>query len=341
MAKSVACLLCIALPLFARAQETEMPRLFSTEVPLKIRLHFAIKEVKSTPSDTIFSHTQIQVNTTETWQTIPVEVRARGNFRRANCFFPPLRLHFSKKDIANTVFKGNRSLKLVLPCQKSNAYNTLIDKEYLIYKMYEHLSPYYFHTRLADIELTDDREAKSKSYMVHGFFIEDDDEVADRHHGKIIEPIDHRIHPLQLSDTAAVVQDLFQYMISNTDWSTVMQHNNKVMQLNNGKYIPLAYDFDMSGFVDAPYATVSETIGTSDVTERVYRGFCHPEPVFEYVRQHYLNEEKNLMDLISAHSAILGEPESKRLKNYLSLFFDTLRSDRAFKSEIVSKCRKG
>ena len=56
---------------------------------------------------------------------------------------------------------------------------------------------------------------------------------------------------------------MFQYMIANTDWSTTFLHNAKLIQLNDTKkYIPLAYDFDMAGFVDAPYAVADPSLET-------------------------------------------------------------------------------
>ncbi|MDZ7647657.1 MAG: hypothetical protein U5K54_11040 [Cytophagales bacterium] len=83
--------------------------------------------------------------------------------------------------------------------------------------------------------------------------------------------VEQDIHPLTLSDTTVVLFDFFQYLIANTDWSAAQQHNVKIIQTANKK-IPLTYDFDMAGLVNAPYATVSETLTISSVQERLYRG---------------------------------------------------------------------
>ena len=34
-------------------------------------------------------------------------------------------------------------------------------------------------------------------------------------------------------------------MISNTDWSSAYQHNIELIQPKTGRFIPVAYDFDI------------------------------------------------------------------------------------------------
>jgi hypothetical protein len=171
--------------------------------------------------------------------------------------------------------------------------NDLILKEYLCYKILEPITPYFFHTRLVDLELTD-LSGKPKTYSVKSFLIEDDDLIANRFNGKVVE---QDIHPLTLSDTTVVLFDFFQYLIANTDWSAAQQHNVKIIQTANKK-IPLTYDFDMAGLVNAPYATVSEALTISSVQERLYRGFCRNESLMQYARSEYLRLEPAIMKVI-------------------------------------------
>jgi hypothetical protein len=228
--------------------------------------------------------------------SIAIKVRARGNFRRNNCFYPPIRVKMHKKEAAETPFEGNKDFKLVLPCQTGKMGNDLILKEYLCYKILEPITPYFFHTRLVDLELTD-LSGKPKTYSVKSFLIEDDDLIAHRFNGKVVE---QDIHPLTLSDTTVVLFDFFQYLIANTDWSAAQQHNVKIIQTANKK-IPLTYDFDMAGLVNAPYATVSEALTISSVQERLYRGFCRNESLMQYARSEYLRLEPAIMKVISDH----------------------------------------
>lgn len=317
-------------------KKTDVPPVFVDQQPISIAIAFSFKEIKKSTVDSAYFPTQLKFkNESGAWDSIPMELRARGNFRRNNCFFPPLRLKFKKKDAEKTIFTGNKNFKLVLPCQTAKSGNDLIMKEYLAYKLLEPVTPYHFHTRLADATLTD-KSSKSKSYSVKSFLIEDDDLIADRFQGKVIET---QIHPMHLNDTAAVVNDLFQFMIANTDWSASVQHNTKVIQLEPNKKIPLAYDFDMAGLVNAPYATVNETLSISSVQERLYRGFCRNEAVVQYVRSEYLKHEGEMMKIIDNHQSYFSASDFSGIKKFIGEFFEILKNDRRFGDMVIKGCR--
>jgi hypothetical protein len=265
-----------------------------------------------------------------------VEVRARGEFRRKECYYPPLRLKMKKKDSKGTLFEGNKSLKLVMPCRQVKD-DGLILREFMCYKMFEAVSEYTFETRLLNIQFTDENSKKVVDVQFKGFFIEDDDVVAKRHDGKVSEV---NLHPKALEDKNALRHDMFQYMIANTDWSTTFQHNAKLIQLTESKkYIPLTYDFDMSGFVDAPYAVADATLGISSVRERLYRGFCRDEAVTQEVRQEYVSQEAAIMAAAKQYESLFPAKEFAGIEKYLAEFFDTFKDDAKFKRDIIDKCR--
>lgn len=320
------------------AQKSEVPVLFQAPEPLSIELSFSIREVKKSLVDSVYFPSMMKYKKAdEGWDSIPVGVRARGNFRRENCFFPPLRVKIKKNDALNTVFQGNKNLKLVLPCQLAKDANSLIMKEYVGYQLYEPITSYIFHTRLVNVKLHDRSGKQPKTYEVLGFLIEDDDLVADRFNGKIKET---SLHPLQLQDSAALKHDLFQYMISNTDWSSVTSHNIKVLQLKPGQYVPLAYDFDMSGLVNAPYAKPSPLTGQQTVRDRVYRGFCRKPELVQDARQYYLKKQPELTAVIDRHAASFNEKQLEDIRGYVEGFYNILKSDKLFKSSILDACRK-
>ena len=133
---------------------------------------------------------------------------------------------------------------------------------------------------------------------------------------------------------------MFQYMVANTDWSTTFLHNAKVIQLNESKqYIPLAYDFDMSGFVNAPYATVNQDLGLTSVRERLYRGFCRSEDVMQAIRQEYIAKENDINEVIKRYESSFEPKEYASIKKYMDEFFTTVKSDSKFKYDILQKCR--
>ena len=320
------------------SQKNDVTKLFVDEAPIDIRLSIAIKEVKAITNDTVYTPYMMHYKNGNVWDSIKIEVRARGNFRRKECYYPPLRVKIKKEDAKGTVFAGNKSLKLVLPCKQVKE-NSLIMKEYICYQMYEPISKYTFNTRLANIEFTDQNNKKVKDVQIMGFFIEDDDVVAKRHKGKVVE--DLKLHPKTLQDSNSIRHDMFQYMVANTDWSTTFLHNAKVIQLNESKqYIPLAYDFDMSGFVNAPYATPpNETLGIASVRERLYRGFCRSEEVMQAIRREYISKEKSITEVVKHYESSFEPKEFANMMKYLDEFFITFKSDTKYKYNIVDKCR--
>lgn len=327
---------CLFLGIEGQAQT--VPVLFQESKPLSIEFAISIREVKKNLVDSVYISAQLRYQTAEgRWDSLPVGVRARGNFRRENCYYPPLRVKIKKSDVANTLFAGNKSLKLVLPCQTAKDANSLIYREYLGYKLYEPHTPYIFHTRLVNVTLRERQGKQIKTHQLVGFLIEDDGLVADRFDGKIRETM---LHPLQLEDTTAITHDFFQYMISNTDWSSVTSHNIKVLQIKPARNIPLAYDFDMSGLVNAPYANPSELTGQNTVRDRVYRGFCRNERVVNYVRQRYLEKEDEVMAVINSHAAYFSEKQLADIRAFVGEFFTTLKNERLFKDAFIDRCRK-
>ena len=316
-----------------------MTRLFNEHEPLALRMNLSFKDIKKNTNDSTFIPSVLYYQVGEKWDSIKISVRSRGFFRKANCFFTPLHIKIKKEHAKGTLFEGNKSLKLVLPCETSKNNNSLLMKEYICYKMYEHITPYVFNTRLVNIDLSEGTGGKTKKYQITAFFIEDDDLVAKRHHAKVVE--DEKIHPLALQDTSAARYYLFQYLIANTDWSTTLSHNTKTIKIEPRKLIPLAYDFDMAGFVDAPYATTTEELNLTSVRERLYRGFCpRNETAVRYVRQQFIDSEPQLRKEITNYENSFDPKEVIKMNKFLDEFFKILKNDSEFQTKIINGCRK-
>lgn len=333
-------LLCLS-ELSVFAQEPEISRLFSGESPIDIRLNLSLKEVRKETNDTTYMK-DIQLHYAEesgVWDSINVKIRTRGDFRLKKCFFPPLRIKIKKSDAKGTLFEGNKALKLVLPCNKGGDSNPLVVKEFMCYKIYEIITPYTFSTRLVNIDFWDNTGKKPKNYQLTGFFIEDDDLVAERFNGAIQE--DLNLHPLAFHDTSTVRHDFFQYLIANIDWSTTFMHNTKIILMSDPiKYIPLTYDFDLSGFVDAPYAVLNPQFDMTNVRDRIYRGFCRSNnDVIFYVRDQYIELEESVFGIMAKYESLLDKRDYASLERFVSDFFKIIKDDKLFKSEILDKCR--
>jgi len=337
MNKQVNLLLLLFISVFSYAQNTDgYTLLFQNEEPLKIKLKYSNKEMNKKTNDSTFIETQISYEQGGEWKDVDVRLRARGNFRRNECYWPPVRVKIKKSAAKGTIFEGNKSLKLVLPCKIESDKNDNIMKEYMAYKLYEQISPYHFNARRVDIDFTEIRGRKEKKHQLKGFLIEDDDIVAERFEGKVV---DRFIHPLAMDAETSVQNAFFNFLIGNTDISVAYQHNAKLLYIGK-RLIPLSYDFDMTGFVNPSYATVNETLGINTVRDRVYRGFKRDGSIIETVRQLYISKKADLMSILESHSSQFDkEKEYKETYKFLNSFYEVLEDDKEFKSQIVDAAR--
>jgi hypothetical protein len=268
-------------------------------------------------------------------------LRVRGKFRKKTCFFTPLKVKIKKDDAKGTVFKGEKKLKLVLPCLNEGGKDDNVIKEYLAYKMYEAISAYFFKTRLLEIEYENIKKRDTKIYNLKGFLIEDDESVAKRFDGNVnLRPI----YPSGYDDLEALRNAFFQYMIGNTDFSATYQHNMKLLFIDK-KFIPVPYDFDMSGLVNSSYAVVSKSRKTplpiEDVKERHYLGYQRDSAMFQKVRQEYLNNKSKILAIVKAHKNYFkNEYTYKVAKRYIEGFYSVLESDYKFKERILNVAKK-
>lgn len=320
-------------------QETTL--LFQDSSPLSVVLKYSNKEMKKETDDSTYIKSSLSYELDGVWDSLEVQLRARGNWRKANCFLTPVKMVIKKKERKKTVFKGNKELKLVLPCQNSDRGHDYVLKEYIAYKLYEIVTPYHFKTRRLHIDYSDVRKRKEKAYELLGFVIEDVSEVAKRNDAKRVK---RAVHPLAQDDYTSVQSDLFQFLIGNTDFSSTYQHNAKLISKGDVKAIPVPYDFDMSGFVDASYAVVSQVQGQeleiTDVRQRLYRGFQRNADIYEAVRQDYISKKDKFFEVLeSFKSDFLLERQYDATASYLRDFFDILEDDRKYKEAILDKAR--
>ena len=314
--------------------------LFSDNKPLRLKLQYSIKDLRKKTNDSTYIRSTLLAQNAEGWDSLPMDIRARGNFRRNHCYYIPVKVKIDKKKAMGTVFEGNRKLKLVLPCLMEAFKNDYVLKEYLAYTLFELISPYHYKTRLADIEFLEEKGGRIKKHQLRGFFIEDSDKVEDRLQGK---EVNRKVHPMQQDALNAIRNDLFQFMIGNTDYSTKQGHNEKLFYLNE-KYICLPYDFDMSGLVNASYSTVSNvqnlSKSISEVTQRAYKGYRRDRALVEQVRREYLSlEEEILKKLGELKMEFESEQQYQAAEQFLAGFFDVLKNDARFEKQIVKRAR--
>ena len=310
--------------------------LFIDQKPLKIRLNYSNNNLNKNTNDSTFMKTKLVFIQENKNKEIDVLLRARGNFRRKHCYFTPVKIKIKKRDASNTIFSDNRTLKLVLPCKNERDKNDNILKEFIAYKIYEIISPFYFKTRRLEINYTDQKRKNQKNFNLIGFFIEDDDKVAKRFDSKIIK---RKISPLAMDDFNSVNLSFFNFLIGNTDFSSAHQHNGKLLFYEK-KIIPIPYDFDLTGWVKPKYGSgITNRLGYS-FEERNYIGFKREKSIYSKVRNHYLTLKEKILKTVELYESEFEYKKSYYLMmNYLGEFYEILENDKLYNSLIVSKAK--
>ena len=272
--------------------------------------------------------------------SVSVQLRARGVFRKTNCYFVPLKLTFEKTEISGTPLAGHKELKLVLPCLIGTLADDYVLKEYLAYKLFETVSPYYYRTRLVEMHFTELKGRRKRDHERMGFLIEDHGTLARRLKGQRYR----QNLPAQMQDPrASLVNNLFEFAIGNTDFSLRLQHNQRLYYID-GRYISIPYDFDMAGLVNAPYAEVSNVqtldFPPSTVTERAYKGYKRDTTLLQEVREDFLQAKPAMMEELEVLEPYFKDRDQyEEARKYLLSFYTILEDDKKFEREILRRMR--
>ena len=137
--------LCFAQNENEEKKSGKVSKLFLTDSVLPVKMGYSFKELRRNTNDSTYLNIDLSYQQAlGTWVNIPVRVRSRGNFRRKECYFTPVKIRIKKAEAKGTLFKGNKELKLVLPCLLEKNADDNVIKELIAYKLYELASPYHF-----------------------------------------------------------------------------------------------------------------------------------------------------------------------------------------------------
>ncbi|MGH7664537.1 MAG: hypothetical protein ACRENI_09625 [Gemmatimonadaceae bacterium] len=270
--------------------------------------------------------------------TIAAEARTRGIWRRArrNCSFPPLRINFESDSVKGTAFRGQRAVKLVTHCRDDGRYEQYVLQEYLMYRIYNLLSPHGFRARLARVTYADAGDGGSDTH--YGILLEDDDEMAQRYDGEILDVMGGAF--ADLDPDAMALTGAFLYMIGNTDWSVAGLHNMVLLGIPGRMPIAVPYDFDFAGAVDAHYATADPRVGISSVRERAYRGNCRTLAQWAPIVARF-NEQRQAIHALYDSVPSLERRNAQRARSYFDEFYETINDAGSLRRAFIEPCREG
>ena len=267
-----------------------------------------------------------------------IQVELRGHNRRENCYFPPLKLIFKKKDSSKSVLSPLKSLKLVSGCRNNSVYSQYVLKEYIAYKIYNLLTEKSFRVRLLDVNYVDSGTSK-KSFKNYAFFLEDVKDMARRNNCK--DWIVGRPNTEYTDRNQMLMVALFEYMIGNTDWSVPVRHNIKTIRLKDDSLaspFSVPYDFDYSGLVNTDYAVPDPMLNTVSVVERVYRGYPRTMDELNDAFKVF-NSKKEEIYLLINNFKLLENNTKKSMIQYLDEFYKIIQKPNDVRAIFIQGAR--
>jgi hypothetical protein len=270
--------------------------------------------------------------------SVPVQLGSRGHLRLnpRTCSMIPLRVEFTKQDVKGSIFDGQNALKLVTHCENDTEYEQNVLAEYLAYRIGNLFTPLSYRARLVKATYVDSGKHKSIGTR-YGAFIEEDDDVARRNGGRII-PLPNQVFRL-LDQDSLMVMSLLQFMVGNTDYSIITLHNVRLMQPPDGPLRTFAFDFDVSGLVNARYAIPPRGLGIATVRDRFYRGPCLTVEQLEPWLAKFRGKQSEVTALVDA---VPGFESGRRrdIHEFLGDFFSIVNSGSRTKRLLVDRCPK-
>ena len=268
---------------------------------------------------------------------IPIKIKTRGHFRKlsSNCKYPPILLNFSKHTTPQSaVFYGQNKVKLVTPCQDDQ----YVINEYLVYKLYNLITPKSFKAKLVKVIYQDTVKNKS-SDPYYGILLEEEKQMAMRNECLSLKKMGLRPEIILKGDFLKMA--VFEYMIGNTDWSVQYLQNIKLITTDSLS-IPttIPYDFDHAGIVRAPYAKPAPELQMSSTLKRRYRGYCIPEmDQFTAVFETFNRLKDDFYAIYDGNPLLSSKYQNQTLK-YLDQFYETINDPKKAQKAFSYPCNK-
>ena len=349
MAAAIGASLALALAI-AAAQPASAPKpstkLFESDQPIRLSLSGPIGAIVATPAPSRPALPATLTVIAPNAESHPILLSPRGLTRRQKqaCNFPPLRVEFAAKPAKESLFERQKRLKLVTHCRNATGHQQYVLLEYAAYRMLNEIHPTGLRVRLGTIDYV---EQSGRPYVSKlGFFIEDPDDSAKRNRLSEVR-IAARIQASQLDPAAAARAALFEYMIGNVDWSMragpandICCHNFRLFgsaETAQSALVPVPYDFDASGLVNAPYAYPPDGLGLSSVRERRYRGYCIHNEYTLAAAADFRAKRTNVMAVLAAVPQF-EENRRRTAAAYLDGFFRDIATDEDVRRRLLRTC---
>ena len=280
--------------------------------------------------------------------TLPVEIRRRDGWRalHTNCQIPTLFMRFPQDLIEGTPFEGQTTLALTSHCGKGIAqgrtesptlpsqFERYVINEYLGYRLYSLFTDASIGVRLARMTYVHPDQPR-RSITHDAFFAEHFESLARRMNATLLEQGSY--DPARIDPAAARQLAVFQYMIGNTDWSLEQQDNIILLRNEDGIDVPVLFDLDQSGLVNAHYAQPRSDLPIQGVKQRYFMGPCMSAEDLEQSAAQFSGMRNAVLSELAGTPG-LGRGDRRMTGVYLDGFFDIIDSPAGHQA-MIRTCR--
>ena len=272
---------------------------------------------------------------------LDLEIRTRGHSRHDTCDYPPLSLNFKKSQTKGTLFDNQNKLKLVIHCKFFDRFEQMVLREYLAYRILNAVTEESFRVRLLRVTYNN-TEKRKEGQLRYAFLIEHKNRLAKRYDLKDLEIDRTSVRSIQADQLN--LTSVFAFLIGNTDFSPIAGapndeccHNYVLFGKDDSPVLAVPYDFDQSGFVDAPYAIPNPNFNIRTVRQRHYRGRCANNVHVAASLQKFRDTRAAIYALVNEQEGLESRTRN-RLVDYIDDFYELIDDPEAVEKKIISRC---
>ena len=318
--------------------EKQVPVLFTSEAPIPVTFRVNMKQIRRDKGENApwrWGSLSYQDSAGKSVE-VPLRVRTRGIWRLKHCEFPPIRFNFAGKDTKGTIFEGVDKPKLVNYCKDTDQYEQYMVQEAQLYRIYQLLTPVSHRVRVVKLAYVDSASGKRDAERV-AMLVEDPDQLANRLLAKPVKVKGAGPSDIEMKEFALAY--MFLYFIGNLDFSFNGLHNTELFGTTDGRVLPVAYDFDYSGAVNATYAVPPPNYNVPNVRTRKFLAYCELAPEFPAAVARLVEQKEAIYALYRDEVGKLLNPSVvKSTLEYFDDFYDQVRTPQDAERNIFRKC---
>lgn len=327
----------------ALAEQSEAPDpLFQSNDTLEVTIKAPLTTlVRKRPKDDYLPGSFEYTEADGTTVNLDLEIRTRGHSRHDACDYPPLSLNFKKSQTNETLFDKQNKLKLVIHCEFFDRFEQMVLREYLTYRILNAVTEESFRVRLLRVTYNN-TEKRKKGQVRYAFLIEHKNRLAERYDLKDLELERTSVSSIQADQLN--LTSVFQFLIGNTDFSPIAGipgdeccHNYVLFGKDDSPVFAIPYDFDQSGFVDAPYAIPNPNFRIRTVRQRYYRGRCVNNGQVAASLQKFRDAREVIYALVNEQEGLESRTRN-RLVDYIDDFYELIDDPDAVEKKIINRC---